>query len=108
MHVQVTHALGAGEARRRLERFVDALVARDWPGGVEVRYVATRWVGNHLDFAFVLARAFFSAPVAGTLDVDCAAATLETAIPPMVVAFVGEERIREVLARELAQALETP
>jgi hypothetical protein len=108
MRVEATHTLSHDEARQRLERVVEGLVSRPWPGGVTVRDVTRAWAGDQLDFSFVLARGFFSAPIAGRLFVDDAVAVIETTVPGIVVTFVGEDRIRDVIRHELEHALANP
>jgi hypothetical protein len=86
---------------------VDGLVSRSWPGGVAVRDVTRMWDGDELAFSFVLARGFVSAPIAGRLSVDDAAAAIEVELPGMLVAFIGEDRIRDVIRHDLERALTT-
>jgi hypothetical protein len=104
MRVQAAHTLGLEAARERLGRFVDQLAARAWPG-VVLRDVTRQWTGDHLDFAFVAAKGFFSATIRGGLDAADTHAVLDIEIPPMVAAFVGEDRIRETVGRELERIL---
>lgn len=108
MRVEAAHALGRAHARQRLEGVVDGLVNRSWPGGVAVRDVTRMWDGDQLAFSFVLARGFVSAPIAGRLSVDDAVAAIEVDVPGMLVAFIGEDRIRDVIRHELELALATP
>jgi hypothetical protein len=105
MRVEATHTLGRDKARQRLEGVVEGLVSRPWPGGVAVRNVTRSWAGDQLIFSFVLARGFFSATIAGHLCVDDTVAVIETEVPRMIVTFVGEDRIRDVIRQELEDAL---
>lgn len=104
MRIQVAHTLGLEAARERLGRFVDELAARAW-AGVDVRDITRQWTGDHLDFRFVAAKGFFSATIRGGLDATATQAVLDIQIPPMVSAFVGEDRIRETAGRELERIL---
>ena len=108
MRVEAIHALGRDQARQRLEGVVEGLVSRAWPGGVAVREVTRSWAGDRLDFSFVLGRGFFSATIAGHLSVDEAVAVIETEVPRMIVTFLGEDRIRDVIRHELEHALANP
>ena len=108
MRVEAIHTLGRDQARQRLEGVVEGLVSRPWPGGVAVRDVTRSWTGDQLDFSFVLARGLFRATITGHLSVDEAGAMIETEVPGMIVAFVGEDRIRDVIQHELEHALANP
>ena len=108
MRIEATHALGRDKARQRLEGVVDGLVSWSWPGGVAVHDLTREWAGDQLNFSFVLARGFFRAPIAGRLSVDDAVAVIETTVPGMIVALVGEDRLRDVIQQELEHALANP
>jgi hypothetical protein len=108
MRVEAIHTLGRDQARQRLEGVVEGLVSRAWPGGVAVRDVTRSWAGDRLDFSFAVARGFFSATIAGHLAVEEAKAVIEAELPRMIVTFVGEDRIRDVIRHELEHALANP
>ena len=105
MRVQVSHELGRREARHRLAEFAEGLARREWPGGAELSEVRQTWTGDRLDFSCVAARGFFSLTLRGWLDVADAEVVLDADVPPMLATFVGEDRIREVLAGELGRVL---
>jgi hypothetical protein len=108
VRITTAHALGRDGARQRLARFADGLATRAWPGGVDVRDIVRNWTGDRLDFSFTVARGFFSMRIAGRLDAGDTSATLDAEVPAMLVSLVGEERIREVVERELDRALGEP
>lgn len=105
MHVTVRHGVGGAEARRRVDAIVDRLIARDWGGAVTVGRPERSWDGECLRFSFELARGFLAMTIAGHLEVGDESATIDVAIPGLVESFVGSERIRAVLERELSAAL---
>jgi hypothetical protein len=107
MRVQAEHTCGRAAARQRLDRIADRLLA-DAGGKVEVKDVRREWAGDRLVFSFVAARGFFSTTIKGHVDVEDQLATLDAEIPPLVAAFVGEDRIRETLQRELERTLAEP
>jgi hypothetical protein len=104
MRVQAEHQCGRAAARQRLDRIADRLLASTG-ANVEIRDVRREWTDDRLAFSFVAARGFFSATITGHVDVDEHAAALDAAIPPLVMTFVGEDRVRETLQRELERAL---
>lgn len=106
MRVSVNHRLGTQEARRRIDGIVDRLIARDWPGSVTVRNPERQWEGERLAFSFELVRAFFAVTVAGHVEVGEDTSAIDVAIPSLVESFIGGDRIRAVLERELSAALE--
>ncbi len=108
MRVQVSHSLGRDRARHKLAGFADALAARPWPAGVDVRDIVRQWTGDRLDFAFTAARGFFSLPIRGWLDVADVEVVLDAAVPSMLASLVGEDRIKAVLEDELRKVLAEP
>lgn len=106
MRVTVMHRLGKPEARRRLDAVVDRLIAREWAGSVTVRNPTRQWDKERLGFSFELVRGFFGVTVAGHVDMGDDTATLDVMIPGLVESFIGSDRIRTVLERELGGALQ--
>jgi hypothetical protein len=105
MRIEVTHALGRDEAIRRLDPFLDNLVTRQWPGGVSVANARKQWEGPRLQFGFDAGASGFRVTINGTLDVTDDGALLDANLPMIVRLLVGENRIREVVAKGLTEAL---
>jgi hypothetical protein len=104
MRVETAHALGRAVARQRLDRIVDDLTTRAWPG-VDVSDITHRWSGDRLEFGFTAAKGFFSVAMRGHLDVYDTRAVLDVEVPPMVTTFLGEDRVRTALQTELERVL---
>ncbi len=105
MRIEVAHQLGEAKAIERIDGFLDELARRDFPGGAKVRNPSKTWNGNSLTLSFSLVKGFFETKMSGTLLVTDRLATLETEVPGLVAAFVGEDRIRTVLENELTRVL---
>lgn len=106
MRVSVEHRLGIQEARLRIDGIVDRLIAKEWPGSVTVRRPERQWDGERLTFSFELARGFFAVTVAGHVEVGEDTSAIDVAIPGLVESFIGADRLRSVLERELRAALQ--
>lgn len=107
MRIEAPHTLGAEDVRRRIDDLIKGLVGRQWPAGVEVHNIETRWVDEKLDFKFLASRGFFDAAVSGHLVVSGTSLVLDVEIPGVVLMFLGEDRIREGLETELRRLLQT-
>ena len=100
MIIEVTHALGVDEARRRVDAAVDGLLTRELPAGTSLKNVTRAWTGNRLDFSLVAGRGFFDVPISGHLLAADASATLDVKLPDLMVMFMGEDRIRTAVEAE--------
>jgi hypothetical protein len=105
MRIEIAHELGEAEAARRVDGFLDELARREFPGGVQVKNPTRAWTGNQLAMSFTLAKGFFQSGLSGTMTVTDRLVTLEAAVPGMITAFVGEDRIRTEIERQLTQVL---
>lgn len=89
--VDIPHALGAAEARRRVEAQFGRLEAQ--LAGVGVSGIEKRWEGDRLHFS---GRALGQA-VGGRLTVLADALKLELDLPPLLAMLAG--RIQQALGR---------
>jgi Putative polyhydroxyalkanoic acid system protein (PHA_gran_rgn) len=105
MRIEIAHELGEAEAIGRVDGFLDDLVRSDFQGAVHVKNPTRAWTGNQLALSFTLAKGFFQARLSGTITVTGRLVTLEATVPGMVTAFVGEDRIRAGIERELVRVL---
>jgi hypothetical protein len=108
LRIELSHSLNGSEAIRRLDTFLESLIAREWPHGIEVTDARKQWAGNRMTFGFAVGKGGFSTSIEGTVDVDDGRVVLESPLPALARLFVGEDRIREAVARELRRALEVP
>jgi len=106
MRIEMTHQLDQAEAVARLDRFVEKLIARQWPGGVVVSNARKTWSGPRMTFAFDAGKGGFGVSIDGVLVVEPGIVSLESDLPMLVRAVVGEERIRDAVATGLRDALE--
>jgi hypothetical protein len=106
MKVVQRHKLGQAEAIKRIDSFLDKLMAREPPAGVTIKNPQKTWNGNRMDFAFNASRGFFGTTIAGNMKVTDDTVELDSELPGMVKTFVGEDTVRDVIARELGRILE--
>ncbi len=104
MRVEIAHELGEAEATRRLESMVDDLMRRDYKAA-RVKNAQRSWTGNELVFSFSVAKGFFETAISGRMTVSDRLVALDATVPGMVTAFLGEDRIREAIQRELGRVL---
>jgi hypothetical protein len=104
MRIEQPHALGQQEAIRRVDRFLDRLI-QDPPGGARIGDPRKSWDGNRMTFAFAITRGFFGTSFSGWMDVTDDRVVVESELPPLIRSFLGEERIRQVIAEHLGNVL---
>lgn len=106
MRVERTHNLGQAEARRRLDSFVDGLLARPLPSGVTIQEPNRSWSGNTLNFSFRAKKGWIGTTLAGTVLVGENSVVLESELPGLVTTFVPEEDIRAAINRQFDTLLQ--
>jgi len=104
MRIEQPHTLGRQEAIGRVDRFLDRLI-QDPPGGATIRESRKEWDGNLMTFSFAIARGFFGTTLTGTMEVADDRVVVDSDLPALVTSFVGEERIRQVIAEHLGHVL---
>jgi hypothetical protein len=104
MRIEQPHGLGKTEAIGRVDRFLDRLI-QDPPGGATIKEPRKEWDGNRLTFSFAIARGFFGTTLTGTMEVGDDRVVVDSDLPALVTSFVGEERIRQVIADHLGNVL---
>lgn len=108
MYIEEPHDLGQREAIDRIDSFLDGLMQQQPPGGVQIKDPAKSWDGNTMSFSFTAAKGFFGTTIRGRLQVEDDRVIMDTELPPLVRSVVGEDRIREVISRELGRLLGAP
>jgi hypothetical protein len=105
MHIEEQHQLGREEAAARIDNFLEALMERQPPGGITIKEPQKSWNGNTMDFSFTAAKGLFGTSISGRIKVDDDRVTVDSELPALVRSFVGEDRVRETISRELARLL---
>ena len=106
MQIEQPHELGQKEAKRRIDSFLENLMRRQPPGGVTITDARKDWDGNQMTFSFAAAKGFFGTTIRGVMEVLADRVVVRSELPPLVRGVVGEQRIRDVIARELGRVLE--
>ena len=105
MQIDVQHELGEEEAVRRLASYFGELKGRQWPGGVEIAEARTNWNGNRMEFSFYAGKGRFGIDIVGNVEVKENLVVLRSELPALARIFIGEDRIRSTIARELGRVL---
>ena len=105
MRIEQLHSLGKQEAGRRIDHFLENLMQRQPPAGVTVKDPQKSWSGDTMNFSFTAAKGLFGTSIRGLMQVHDDRVVVESELPTLVKSFVGEGRIRDVIARELARIL---
>lgn len=108
MYIEEPHELGEQEAIGRIDRFLEALMEQQPPGGVTIRDPAKSWDGNTMRFSFTAAKGFFGTTIRGLLRVEDDRVVMDAELPALVRSVVGEDRIRDTISRELGRLLGGP
>ncbi len=108
MYIEEPHDLGQQEAIARIDSFLEALMQQQPPGGVTIKNPAKRWDGNTMHFSFTASKGFFGTTIRGQLHVEDNRVVMDSDLPALVRSVVGEDRIREVISRELGRVLGEP
>jgi hypothetical protein len=104
MRIEQTHRLGQDEAIARIDRFLDRLIENP-PGGVTIKDATKDWVENRMTFAFTAAKGFLGTSIQGLMEVHDDRVVVESELPALVKSFLGEDRVRHVIASELGAML---
>ena len=105
MKIEQLHALGREEAANRIDHFLENLMQRQPPGGVTVKNPRKDWVGHTMNFSFTAAKGLFGTMISGLMHVHDDRVVVESELPALVRSFVGEDRIRATISRELGRIL---
>lgn len=105
MHIDIPHTLDRTEVVGRIDRFLDDLLQRPLPAGVEIRDVSRSWRGETLQVAFRAKKGFLGANLAGTITVKDGSVEIDADLPGVITSFVGEDRIGDAVRGELARVL---
>jgi hypothetical protein len=105
MQIEQRHELGQKEAIRRIDTFLDELMRREPPGGVTIKHARKDWDGNRMSFSVAAAKGFFGATIQGVMEVMADRVVVNSDLPALLQGVVGEDRIRDTIARELGRLL---
>ena len=105
MHLEITHDCSQQEAVERTDALWENLLLSPLPGGIEVQVVERHWKDNLMEFSFTAGKGIFRASIRGKMLVTDGLVVLDSEIPSIVTALVGEEGAKALLARKLKEAL---
>ncbi|HVN81699.1 MAG TPA: hypothetical protein VMW38_22120 [Terriglobia bacterium] len=105
MHLETNHDCTQQEAVARIDALWEKLLLNPLPGGIEVHVVDRHWKDNLMEFSFTAGKGTFSASVRGKILVTDGLVVLDSELPSIVTALVGEEGVKALLARKLKETL---
>jgi hypothetical protein len=102
--IQEPHSLGADEAKRRLDEYVNELAKGSFPG-VTIDDVQKRWDGSRLETSFRAKKSFFTKRVKGSMQVEESSVTLEVEVPDLVFSLVPQQEVESAVRKNLRAKL---
>ncbi len=105
MKVSVPHTRPRLEVVQILDQPLGTLFAGA-VGGLQIADERRSWSESTMTFSFVGRIGFISIPLAGVMEVQETLVIVEVELPPMVNMFVGEEKVRAGLEREIRALVE--
>lgn len=100
----VPHYKTREEAMARIAADED-LFAGAAGGSVQILDQRREWQGSTMAYSFVGRLGFISVPMSGTVEVDDVNVTVRSELPPMVVSFIGEEKVAAGIEKQLRRVL---
>lgn len=101
MRIERTHKTSQQEAIQKIDSFLDELMKRDFPGGVEVKEPTKSWSGNTMDFSFKVKKGFISTKIEGNIQVEDGKIIMDSELPGLVRTFVSEEKVSDVISKQI-------
>lgn len=101
MRIERNHKTSQQEAIKKIDSFLDELMKRDFPGGVEVKEPTKSWSGNTMDFSFKVKKGFISARIEGNIQVEDGKIIMDSELPGLVRTFVSEEKVSDVISKQI-------
>jgi len=101
MHIERTHNVGKKEAIHKIDTFLDDLMRRQFPGGVAIKEASRSWSDNAMRFSFKAKKGLFGTTISGVIRVNDDSVVMDSDVPGLVIAFVSEDQIRNVINEQL-------
>jgi hypothetical protein len=105
MRIERNHNLGQPEAFRRIDTFLNELMQRPLPAGLQITTPSKIWSGNLMNFSFKAKKGWLGTTIAGTILVTDQSVVFDSDLPGLVTTFVSEEAIRKLINQEFDDAL---
>lgn len=100
--IRESHNVGAQEAQRRLDEYVNELTSGTFPG-VTIDDVQKQWDGSRLETSFRAKKGFFSKRVTGSMQVEESSVNLEVEVPDLVFSFVPRQEVEGAVRQKLRE-----
>ena len=100
MTVHVTHSKPKQQVVEILDQPLSVLFAGA-VDGLEIVDERRTWTDTTMAFSFTGRVGFISIPLSGAMDVQETLVVVDVELPPMVKMFIGEEKVRAGLEKEI-------
>src|SRR5215218_8843771 len=74
---------------------------RPLPAGVKIKNAQKDWEGGEISLALKLSKGSFSTKITGTIKVSDKTVVLNCALPKLVTALVGEDKIKAAIEEQI-------
>jgi hypothetical protein len=103
MLIKQKHNTTKKEAVEKIDNFLNGLMKKDFPGGVTIKNPEKTWTDSTMNFSFKAKKGLMGTTISGTIKVTDTDVVLDSTLPGLVTTFVGEDKVKEVITKELAK-----
>jgi len=96
MHLTLLHKTTQEEAIKKIDRYLNELLAQGYPG-IRIIDPEKKWDNNIMRFSLTVQKLFLSLDLEGIIIVTDSEVVGEGDVPGIVLTFFSEERIKEVI-----------
>lgn len=100
MNIKLNYGTSKKDAVRKIDRFLDELMKREFHGGVKIKKPSKEWDGNTMRFSFKAKKGILGIKIFGTIKVTDDSVLLLAEIPGLVKKFVSEDKIGSVISEQ--------
>lgn len=108
MRIERNFNVGQQEAIRKIDRFLDELMQRQFPGGVAIKDQSKSWSGDTMNFSFKAKKDWVPGiTISGTIRVTDQSVVMDADLPGLITTFISEDKIRDVIGKQFDSLFRT-
>jgi hypothetical protein len=100
MQITKEHKTSKDQAIKKIDSFLNDLMAREFPAGVKIKDPQKEWRGSVMNFSFRAKKGFAGTTISGTVQVTDTQVILDSVLPGIVTTFVSEDKVKEVIVKQ--------
>lgn len=100
MQIVRSHKIEKANAVKKIDSFLNALMRREFPGGVKIKDAEKHWNGDNMTFSFKAKKGLVGTTISGSILVTDSNVKLTSNLPGLVTTFVSEEKIKNVISQQ--------